>query len=340
MNSLKSSSRTVFIGRKAHTDAEKLASGHTIPAKRNQIYLNTLAVHAVREYLEAIGIKTDLQQGDRDNPCMQALFNLAVLDLPNYGKLECCPILPGETAIDLALKPISDNLIGYIAVEFDGDLDAVEQLNQGKLLGFFPATQRLATIVTWDSEQILRSELKPLDTLFDCLLDYVPHGKPIHEKVTDLMEWLKDVFDVIWQPIESFWELQSSKPELFGTDALTFEPASNGCCEKSAVYSRGKLINLNGDRGQVVLSISLSAADDAAYAIVAKVQPTETGSVLPANLEIAFIMNEEILLKSKLQKPKESLQIEPDLVERGDHFDIQVAIDDFKVTESFVLGEE
>jgi len=340
MNNIKFSSHTAFIGRKAHTDAEKLASGHTIPAKRNQIYLNTLAVHAVREYLEAIGIKTDLQQGDRDNPCMQALFDLTGLDLLDYGRLECCPILSGETAIDLALKPISDNLIGYIVVEFDGALDHVEQLSQGTLLGFFPVAQRLDASVTWDSEQILRSELKPLYTLLDYLLEFVPHGKPIHEKVTDLMQWLKDVADLIWQPIESFRELQGSKPELFGTAALTFEPASNGCCEKSAVYSKGKLINLNGDRGQVVLSISLSAADAAAYAIVAKVQPSETGTVLPANLELAFIMNGEVLLRRKLQKPKESLQIEPDLVERGDRFDIQVTIDDFKVTESFVLGEE
>jgi len=89
----------------------------------------TLAVLAVNHFLGWMEFETYLDGSDSWNPAIRAVLDVADLVLPGIGKVECCPIQDGETAIPL---PGRENRITYILVQFPDPLDKV------KLLGFVP----------------------------------------------------------------------------------------------------------------------------------------------------------------------------------------------------------
>ena len=147
------------LGRLAHKSAWQFATEQANPHKSKRVYLNTLAVYAVNRYLKRLQIETDLSQGDSWNPGMRVLFDVADLVLPDIGKLECCPVLPGETAFTLSPE-VTKERIGYVAVQFS------ESLDQAQLLGFYPAVD-----ANKPPEQINVKDLMPRDVLIDYITE-------------------------------------------------------------------------------------------------------------------------------------------------------------------------
>ncbi|TAE58289.1 MAG: DUF1822 family protein [Nostocales cyanobacterium] len=92
---------------------------------------NTLAVFAVHTYLQWIQIETDLENSDSWNLGANSLFDVCDLELPNIGKIICCPVLPD---VDNFTSPdfISPDAIAYLPVRFG------EVLNEVELLGYRP----------------------------------------------------------------------------------------------------------------------------------------------------------------------------------------------------------
>ncbi|MBW4626521.1 MAG: DUF1822 family protein [Brasilonema octagenarum HA4186-MV1] len=157
MNNTQPLSPSVLLGRDAHRWAEQFAAEQATPQKGKQVYLNTLAVYAVHTYLRELAIETDLTTSDSWHPGFQAIFNIADLVLPNVGKLECRPVLPGEVAFLLPLEVTQDR-IGYVGVEFR------QQLDSAQLLGFAPANSYIEP-----PEKIQLIELQSLNVLTDKL---------------------------------------------------------------------------------------------------------------------------------------------------------------------------
>ena len=145
MNTAQEPYITVPLDRESYTIAEKFAAQQTTPKLGKQVYLNTLAVYAVHSYLNWLRIPTDLPGSDSWHPELQVLSDVADLLIPGIGKLECCPVLPGETSF-LRSSEITEDRIGYVAVQFG------ETLDQVKLLGF----------VRQIGEQIPLTNLQPL----------------------------------------------------------------------------------------------------------------------------------------------------------------------------------
>jgi len=145
------------LGIEAHRIAKQFASEQVTQQKRKQVYLNTLAVYAVHRYLQWLKIETDLSQSDSWHPVLCSRWDVADLLVPGIGKLECRPVLPGETVISLPLEATEDR-IGYLGVQFS------EQLDQAELLGFAEAVNASAP-----PRQLLVSELQPLETLLNYL---------------------------------------------------------------------------------------------------------------------------------------------------------------------------
>lgn len=86
---------------------------------------------------------------------MRAIFDVADLLLPGIGKLECRPVLPGESKIILPAEVIQ-NRIGYVALQFNEQLDSVE------LLGF-------ATTAMVEAPTIQITRLLELGVLIDTM---------------------------------------------------------------------------------------------------------------------------------------------------------------------------
>ena len=136
--------------------ALQFASEQANPQKGKRVYFNTLAVWAVNYFLEWMELETDIDGGDSWNPAMRAVLDVADLVLPGIGKIECCPVMLGETAI--SLPEVRENRIAYLAVGFAEPFDKV------KLLGFIPAVE-----IVDETEEISLTNLKPIEELLDYL---------------------------------------------------------------------------------------------------------------------------------------------------------------------------
>ena len=136
--------------------ALQFASEQANPLKGKRVYFNTLAVWAVNYFLEWMELETDIDGGDSWHLGMRAILDVADLVLPGIGKIECCPVLLGETAI--SLPEMRENRIAYLAVGFAEPFDKV------KLLGFIPAVE-----IVDETEEISLTNLKPIEELLDYL---------------------------------------------------------------------------------------------------------------------------------------------------------------------------
>ncbi|HAT14570.1 MAG TPA: hypothetical protein DCS91_14285 [Microcoleaceae bacterium UBA11344] len=157
--------------------AEKFAASQPNAEKNQQVYRNTLAVLAVNTFVKELRYETDLDAGESWHPVLRMFHNVADLVLPGIGKIECCPVILGETAI--SLPEVRENRIAYIAVGFAEPFDKV------KLLGFIPAGEFLD-----ETEAISLTNLKPVEELLD-YLDRIELGIPVAQVL--LEEVLSDL---------------------------------------------------------------------------------------------------------------------------------------------------
>jgi hypothetical protein len=158
MNSIQIRHLTISLMPEAHQVAYQFAMKQETIEKSKQVYLNTLAVYAVRNFLEEILSATDLEPGDSWNPIINCFYNVADLVIPELGKLECLPVFEEQISV-LLPKEVRENRIGYVVVEFREDLSKVQ------LLGFCRA---LPSGFTAESIQIY--ELEPIENLIAYLL--------------------------------------------------------------------------------------------------------------------------------------------------------------------------
>lgn len=252
---------TVALGKDAHRYAEIFAAEQATPQKGKRVYLNTLAVYAVHTYLKWLSIKTALERCDCWHPGFRAMFDVADLVLPDAGKLECRPILPGEDA--LVLPPeVRDSRIGYVAVGFG------EQLDRAELLGFVSARALGET-----SEDIALSQLESLDSLIDEF-----HW---HRKSVSLRQWFEGVFQQDWQPVESL--LASNLRRLEATRA---EPEA-----ALTSASRGKFIDwaLDGGKQPVILVVKVVEISLEEVEVRLRLYPFGEANKLPPGLVVTVL---------------------------------------------------
>ncbi len=330
MNSIEKHCLTVPLGREAHAIARHFAAEQATPQKGKQTYLNTLAVYAVHSYLKWLQVDTNLDQGDSWHPGKRALLDVADLVLPGIGKLECRPVLPGEAAISLPPEVTQDR-IGYVAVQFS------ESLNEVHLLGFVRAVAIFSV-----SEEILISELQPLDALLDCIPDLVPVAQPVHSASqvrVNLSRWLDNIFEAGWQSLEALSSTEATNLALLSIRSVELlQEEIYDTDNPTIVALGGKVIDLGvqlaGQR--VVLSIKLMPKTEREVDIRLRVYPTGGQLCLPPNLQLSVWDESGICLETQARSIDNWIQLEFS-GEKGEHFSVKVALGDVSVTEDFVI---
>jgi len=156
MNNTEEHYYTIELTLENHQVAKKFAIQQDTTEKAKQVYLNTLAVSAVETFLEEISFPPDLEAGDSWNAAIRCFHDVADLLIPDIGKIECRPVLPGETTISLPTEVLEDR-IAYVIVQFQ------EELNQVQLLGYYP------TIDPESYQELQITKLKPIENLIDYL---------------------------------------------------------------------------------------------------------------------------------------------------------------------------
>jgi Protein of unknown function (DUF1822) len=127
-----------FLTPRSHDRARAIGALQPTPTLRKQAYLNTLAVYAVHYYLlDHCDRWSEIEASDSTHPIYQILDGAAGVDLardlliPQVGNVDCCVLLPNETAIAIPAETLCDRA-AYVAVRFHQN-----SLEEVEMLGFF-----------------------------------------------------------------------------------------------------------------------------------------------------------------------------------------------------------
>ncbi|HAA28739.1 MAG TPA: hypothetical protein DCE56_14945 [Cyanobacteria bacterium UBA8553] len=316
---------TVPLSSCAHHLAEQFRRKQSNQKKGKQVYLNTLAVSAVNFYLRCMGIETDWEVSQSRNLVMLSVMDVADVEIPNLGKLECRPVLPQDKVVYIPSEVWSDR-IGYVAVQFD------ESLRVATLLGFSP---------TAGNGELPISELRSLEDLLEHLRQ-IQQTKQVKMRV-NLSQWFENLFETGWQSVEA----------LFGKNqenlAFSFRsPSGLSECQ----VKRAKLINLGLQLGSQSVALLVALAKqaevhpteaiapeaDRKVGILVQVHPVGEETYLPPNLRLALLSQAGDILQDVQSRSQDNyIQLKRFRGNPGESFNIQVAFGNATMTETFEI---
>jgi Protein of unknown function (DUF1822) len=309
---------TIDLDRTAHEWAEKFAAGQTSIAKGRKIYLNTLAVCAVRQYLNCVcQLDIDLSDGDSWQVEFQSIMDVADLVIPNVGKIECLAILPNTTEIQLPPEVIGDR-IGYAIVQFGAEL------HSANILGFV-GTSELGTISL--------ERLQSLDRLLDLIYT---------NRVNHLSQFLAGILGIGWEPIANLIEIEAIDATVNREFALRnpiVNVPTNSSYASIRDFTAGKTINLcaNIARIPLLLLIGLNQESDGRIKVKIRLHSGGGVSVLPANISLALqTANGDLLSQVQYPRAMNFIQLQSFKLQPGTEFKIHIALDSDGFTELFV----
>jgi len=282
--------------------ARLFADQQPTPEKKEQVYLNTLAVCAVNDYMEMMEIPTNLRASDSWNPAMHLYADVADLKLTGLGHLECRPVREGTACY---IPPeVPDDRIGVGVVKID------TELQEATLLGF---TKTVRT------GELSISQLQTVDDL----LEHLDRLERNQDEVS-LRQWLQNIFEMGWQPVEKI--LAPKAPSL----AFRY---------KNRV-TQSKLIGLGIQRsGQALaLVVTPTSETEVQIHIKAQVYPTGKQAYLPPNLTLKVLEGEGVAVMEARTGSANTHNMTLELSARlGERFSVRVELGDISVTENFVV---
>ncbi len=310
--SLKSSTFTVPLGTESHRLAQQFSRQLRDRPKAKQIYLNTLAVSAVKFYLNCMGIETDWSASFSWNPVWQNLMDVADIEILNLGRLECRPVLPGTQVVRIPPEVWSER-IGYIAVQLDS------ALQEATLLGF---TQTAAM------EELPLTELGSLEELLAHLNAIAQSART---QQTNLSQWFENIFSAGWQSLEA----------IFSTDVkrLSFGLRSNFDLRTRTVKA-AKMIDLGLQIGSqsIVLLIAIAPEVDNKVGVLVHLHPGSGENYLLAKTKLILRSDSGVVLQEVEARSQDNyIQLKRFKGNLGECFSIQVASNDVSVTETFQI---
>ena len=312
MNNAQISLIEIPLGNEAHGLARQFAAEQAMLQKRKQVYLNTLAVYAVRCYLGWLGIESDLSQSDSWNLILRNKLDVADLLIPEVGRLECRPVLPGERSIALPAETRCDR-IGYLAIQFNEELDRVQLRGFAKVAAQFRLTS-----------------LQNLDALVDCLNPKEP---------IQLRKWLQKTFEVSWHAVDTLL-----RPEQVDW-AFRYGAASRSggfdSNERTHSISRARPIDFGMaenwmESHKAILVVTITPETEQQTDILVQVHPPADRPHLPANLTLTIVDDLGKPLIAKAGDADNYIQ-QRFRVEPGEQFSLKLTLGTVSVTENFAI---
>ncbi len=224
MQTLDDFSIPLFIPSEAKILAKEFAAQQPTRQKAKQVYLNTLAVCMVNNYLRIMNIPTNLSAGDSWNPAVRLYTDVADLEVVGRGRLECRPI-PSNWDVDSTVcfvpPETQSDRIGYVVVELDleqelatllGFVETVENWISLKQLRspdellehliVSPQTETVPTSVENSVENpVFLRQLRSPDELVEDLI-VSPQTETVPTSV-NLRQWLQNTITTGWETVET-----------------------------------------------------------------------------------------------------------------------------------------
>jgi hypothetical protein len=323
----------------AHGLANRLRQSN--PQKAKQIYLNTLAVYAVDFYLRCLGIETELEKSDSQNSACLKFMDVADLQVKSIGKVECRPVLPGATELEIPVE-VREDRVGYMAVQFD------RSLREANIIGF--ATTAAASIPLSQLHSIdafpeylehLQSPVRVKTNLRQRIANYFEEDwqelnsilnpaklafRSPPKAETNLRQWIANYFEEGWQELNSILNPAKLPVRSFPT------------AEASLTVGKEKRIQLITPEETInlILVTEVHSYSENAMHVRASISPNSDRSALPAAVQVRII-NEQGNVETEEIAGEDRLKMELLLtVESGEHFTLQIGLGETSVNENFV----
>jgi hypothetical protein len=313
----------ILLGNNAHSLARQFAAEQATVDKGTQVYLNTLAVYAVHQYLGWIGVETNLTDGDSWNANMRSLFDVADLSIPNHGKIECRPVQPNASEF-LVFPDILDERKGYVAVQMG------ENLHEVQILGFINGVD-----VANEAERICVEALQPIEALLDSLASTTTAVAPtkFDHRLVNLTNWFAQTFDNGWQALEelltSHQELSFVRGKSYKTQGSSGEETAKGA----------KLLDLGLTLGSqsVMLLVAIAPDETRGFSILVQLHPSR-GQHLPPQTKLVLLSESGMVMQEvQARNQDDYIQMRQFWGKAGETFRIQVSLEAVSLTEHFTL---
>lgn len=336
-NNIKSSSIALPITTAALRFAEKFANSivanleavmtsEAKQQKQEQVYFNTLAVCAVKDYMEMMDIPTDLNGSDSWSSAMRLYTDAADLKLTELGYLECRP-LKSEKSEKFCQIPldIPDDRIGLVAVEIDPNRQ------QATLLGF------RKTVI---SGKLAIDKFQSIDKLLlhlDCL--------ELRKRSVQLRQWLHNIFEAGWQSVAEVLEPQEQSFAFRSSAAVArgktiHLPADiSETASETVQYFRGTATLDRGVRENtqsVALLVAIEPITDAEINVKVQVHPAAGADSLPLHLTLKVIDGEGSTVMEACAGKGNGFMTLEFAADRGECFSVVVKLKEVSIAENFV----
>lgn len=285
----------------AHEQASICSQNQADPRKAKQVYLNTLAIQAVKTYLQWFDLTPNWEASDSSNPILQSLSNSSDLWIEGKGRVECRPVLPGESRCVIPPDTWGDRL-AYIAIQLNSDL------TEATLIGYLPHVYY---------SEVPLTEFYPLDTLLE-------HLHPVM-----LTQWLDNIVESGWC---TWRELCSTSESQL---ALNFRSPS-ATASAPTLCERGKKLQLDPKGKPIGLFMGIHPMANEEFDISVQVYPLGSQSHLPSDLQLSILDDQDEVVMQASSRRTKSMQLDFS-AERGDHFSVKVALGDISLTEWFMI---
>jgi hypothetical protein len=293
--------------------AEQFSGQQMTPGKKAQVYLNTLAVWVVHDYLDMMGIPCDLEASDSWNPVVRSLADVADLEVAGSGRLECRPLRSAEVTCYLPPEVWVDR-IGYLVVQISDDF------RQANLLGFTP---------TAAAEHLPLEQLRPLESLLAHLSEFSlcqPAGE--QEDWHQIGQWLDHIFSQGWQTVDSL--LGQNRMALSFRRAEVIEPIATA----EGQVQQAKLMSLSSS--PVVLVVDCQPQGYQRLFCV-QVHPLANGACLPVDLRLVISDGvDQPLLEARANHADDCIQQQFSGYP-GERFSVTVTLGAESITERFIV---
>ncbi|MFQ4144413.1 DUF1822 family protein [Chlorogloeopsis sp. ULAP02] len=309
---------TLPITQAARIIAQQFANQQPTSESAERVRLNTLCVLVVNDYLQMMNIPTDLRSSNTWNPVIRMCADVADIEIPGIGSLECRPIRLNEQFCYIPPETWEER-IAYLVVQVD------ESQLEAKVLGF---------VRNVTSQELPLSQLQPLETLIEHLS---PTLKSIVPESVSLSQWFAGIFETGWQTLESLWNQPEFAPDFVFRSKNLMEKIPS--TQPEQFVRRGKLIDLGIQIASqfVILIVEISPHIDQQVSVRLQLHPTGSQNYLPQDVKLTVLdQSGVVFLEAQARSADNYIQLQF-RGEPTEQFSVQVALNDAQVTERFVI---
>lgn len=315
MNNIEDFSLSLPITATARNTAQRFASQQSSSEAAERVRRNTLSILVMDNYLEMMGIPTNLEASDSWHPVVRLCADFADLEIVGVGKLECRSLRAGESTCYMPPE-VWEGRIGYTVLRLE------EDGRSATILGF---VKKVST------ENLALDLLEPIENLCDAIAVL---REPSESPISNLSNWLQDLFESGWQELETL--LGNNQPQVAWRSAnrsTISNPSSN-----QTEVRRGKAIDLSDylPNCQVALVVTTWQESENKTNIRLAVYPV-IGIYLPQFLKLVLLDETGNIFKEIESRSIDNFIQFEFYGDVGEHFSAQVIFAELVVTEDFVI---